>query len=45
MVTQKTGAELHLDRKGMLLMVTLLLTEVGSVEAVNRRMERYRAAH
>ena len=44
-VTQKTGAELPLDRKGMLLMVKLLLSEFGSVEAVNRRLDRYRASH
>ena len=44
-VTQKTGAELPLDRKGRLLMVKRLLSEFGSVEAVNRRIERHRASH
>jgi len=44
-VTQKTGTELPLDRKGRLLMVKLLLNEFGSVEAVNRRIGRYRASH
>ena len=44
-VTQKTGIELPLDLKGRLLMVKLLLSEFGSVEAVNRRIERYRASH
>ena len=44
-VTQKTGAELPLDREGRLLMVKLLLSEFGSVEAVNRKIERYRAYH
>jgi hypothetical protein len=44
-VTQKTGAELPLDREGRLLMVKLLLDECGSVEAVNERVQRYRASH
>jgi len=44
-VTQKTGAELPLDRRGRLLMVKLLLDEFGSAEAVNQRVERYRASY
>lgn len=44
-VTEKTGAELPLDHKGRLLVVKLLLSEFGSVEVVNRKIERYRASH
>jgi hypothetical protein len=44
-VAEKTGAELPLTPKGRLLMVNLLLDECGSVEAVNERVQRYRASH
>ena len=43
-VVQKTGVELPLDRKGMLHMVKLLLSEFGSVEAINQRVEQYRGS-
>lgn len=44
-VTEKTGAELPLTQNGRILMVNLLLQECGSVEAVNERVECYRASH
>ena len=43
-VSQKTGAELPLEHKGRLLMIKALLSEFGSVEAVNEEIEGYRAS-
>jgi hypothetical protein len=40
-----TGAELPMVQKGKLEMANLLLNEFGSVEAVNQRIESYRASH
>jgi hypothetical protein len=44
-VTQKTGAVLPLQPEGKMRLVTLLLGEFGSVEAVNQTIDRYRASH
>jgi len=44
-VAEKTGAELPLTPRGRPLMVNLLLDECGSVEAVNERVQFYRASH
>ncbi len=41
----KTGVELPMDFKGRQGMVKLLLDELGTVEAVNKEMESYRAVH
>jgi len=41
----KTGVELPMDLKGRQGMVKLLLDELGTVEAVNKEMENYRAFH
>jgi hypothetical protein len=43
-VTQKTGAVLPLQPEGKLRMVTLLLSEFGSVETINQGIDRYRAS-
>ena len=43
-VIRKTGAELPLEHKARLLMIKALLSEFGSVEAVNEEIEGYRAS-
>ena len=42
---RKTGIELPMDFKGRQGMVKSLLEEFGTIEAVNKEMENYRASH
>jgi hypothetical protein len=44
-ISCKTGTELPMERKGKLEMANLLLHEFGSVDAVNKGIESYRASH
>ena len=42
---RETGIELHLEQKGKLQMVALLLEEFGTVDGANKAIGTYKALH